>query len=83
MSARHDDLVVDWRKPRPKMAVRRKPSRRKRILGAVLNLFQAFRSIPGGEPSNWRDAGVFIMGTVWGGMVTFGILLALAARHAP
>lgn len=83
MSARHDDYRMDWRAPRPKMAVRRKPALGQRIRAGVLNLFQAFRAVPGGEPSNWRDAAVFIVGTVWGGMVAYGMLLAIAARHAP
>lgn len=83
MSARHDDLVVDWRKPRPKMAVRRKPSVGQRIRAGVRKAIEAFRAIPGGEPSSWRDAAVFLTGTVWGCMVTVGVLLAIAARHAP
>lgn len=81
MSARHDDLVVDWRKPRPKMAVRRKPS--VGLRAGVMKAIEAFRAIPGGEPSSWRDAAVFLMGTVWGCMVTVGVLLATAARHTP
>ena len=53
-----------------------------RITDAVMRLFDACRAIPDGEPSSWRDAAVFLIGAGWGGMVTFGVLLAIAARHA-
>lgn len=83
MSLRHDDYVMDWRKPRTKMAVRRKPSLGQRIRTGVVSLFQAFRAIPNGEPSNWRDIAVFLIGSAWGVMCTLGVVLAIAARHAP
>jgi len=83
MSARHEDLKMDWRAPRKPMAIRR-PVRtlRSRIADAAVRIFDAIRAIPGGEPSNWRDVAVFGIGAAWGGMVTFGVLLAIAARHA-
>lgn len=75
---------VDWRAPRRPMATRR-PRRtlRRRVADVVVRLFEAVRAIPGGEPSNWRDAAVFGIGAAWGGMIAIGILLAIAARHAP
>lgn len=36
-----------------------------------------------GEPCEWRDVAVFLTGTAWGGMIVFGVLCAIAARHAP
>jgi hypothetical protein len=62
----------------PAMAVRRS-----RVADFLRRMAQAFREFPGGEPSNWRDAAVFCIGAVWGGMILFGILAAIAARHAP
>ena len=75
MNARHDELVVDWRQPRPKMAVRRKPS--VGLRAGVMKAIEAFRAIPGGEPSNWRDAAIFLIGSAWGVMLTLGLLLAV------
>ena len=77
-------LSGDWRAPRKPMAVRR-PRRtlRSRVADAAVRIFEAIRAIPGGEPSKWRDAAVFGIGAAWGGMVAVGILLAIAARHAP
>lgn len=86
MSARHDDLKMDWRSAHPghakPMAARRKPTMRDRAGAAILKLFEAFRAIPGGEPSYWRDVAIFVIGGVWGGIIVFGVLLAMAARHA-
>lgn len=83
MSARHDDYRMDWRAPRKPMAVRR-PVRtlRTRTADACVRVLEAFRAIPGGEPSRWRDAAVFLVGSLWGVMCTLGILLAIAGRHA-
>ena len=77
-------LSGDWRAPRKPMAVRR-PRRtlRSRVADAAVRIFEAIRAIPGGEPSKWRDAAVFGIGAAWGAMVAVGILLAIAARHAP
>ena len=84
MSARHDDLKMDWRASRKPMAVRlpRRPLR-SRIADTCVRMLEAIRAIPGGEPSGWRDAAVFLIGTTWGAMLAVGMLLAIAARHAP
>ncbi|MGN6313201.1 MAG: hypothetical protein ACTHMO_05495 [Rhodanobacteraceae bacterium] len=84
MSARHEEYRVDWRAPRKPMAVRR-PRRtlRSRVVDAAVRVFTAVRSIPGGEPSAWRDVAVFLVGSAWGCMCTVGVLMAIAARHAP
>lgn len=84
MNAQRDEYRVDWRAPRKPMAVR-DPHRtlRSRVADAAVRVFEAFHAIPGGEPSQWRDAVVFLIGTSWGAMVAVGILLAIAARHAP
>jgi hypothetical protein len=82
MNAQRDEYRVDWRAPRKPMAARR-PVQRSRVADAVVRIYEAIRAIPGGEPSNWRDAAVFLVGAAWGCMCLAGVLLAIAARHAP
>lgn len=79
---REDDarIAADWRAPRKLIAVR--VSLRNRIADAAVRIFTAIRAIPGGEPSVWRDAAVFLVGSAWGVMCTVGVLLAIAGRHA-
>lgn len=74
-------LSDDWRTPRKPMAVRRPV--RSRVADAAVRIFEAIRAIPGGDPSIWRDAAVFLVGAAWGCMCMAGVLLAIAARHAP
>lgn len=62
---------------------RQRRTLRSRIADAAVRIFEAFRAIPGGEPSAWRDVAVLLVGSAWGCMLTIGILLAIAARHAP
>ncbi|HET7596022.1 MAG TPA: hypothetical protein VFK15_03760 [Burkholderiales bacterium] len=77
MNARRGEFHLDWREPRSPMVVRR-PRRtlRSRIAEACIRVLEAIRAIPGGEPSNWRDAAIFLIGSAWGVMLTVGILLA-------
>lgn len=84
MNAQRDEFHLNWREPRSPMVVRR-PRRtlRSRIAEACIRVLEAIRAIPGGEPSNWRDAAIFLLGTAWGGMIVFGVLCAIAARRAP
>lgn len=75
---------IDWRKHRPAMAVRRTPEKPRgriatsvrRIPEACRRIFQSIRAVPGGEPNNWRDAAVFLVGSAWGVMLTVGALEA-------
>lgn len=81
MNAQRDEYRLDWRAPRKPMAVR--VPLRSRIADAAVRIFEAIRAIPGGEPSTWRDVGVFLVGSAWGAMCMVGVLLAIAGRHAP